>query len=179
MKSVLLAVVILIAAPAFAQSSPPQKDIPVISKERPQESPTAIFNLRSKCAQLGKEIDEWSTHDKTVLQSVVSNYSRKDNRCYVDLRYLVLSGEMAGWDDRTLYDGQTRQALAYSIKDGRAGTSGVADKVGGVLLNGQLDMPAECLETSPNSDKEMKQAANCSFAKANAYIEERMKRDDQ
>ena len=179
MKSMVLVVAILIAAPAFAQSPPPQKDTPMIAKERPQESPTAIFNLRSKCAQLGKEIDEWSTHDKTALQSVVSNYNRKDNRCYVDLRYLVLSGEMTGWDGRTLYDGQTRQALAYSIKDGRKGTSGVSDKIGGVLVNGQLEMPAECLQTSPNSDQEMKQAADCSFAKANGYIEERMKRDDQ
>jgi len=154
----------------------PTKQSASNTKER---SPTEVFNLRSQCAQLGKAIDEWSTHDKTALQSVVANYSVKDNRCYVDLRFLVLSGEMAAWDDNTLYDGQTREALAYSIKDGRTGRSGISDKFGGILVNGRLDMPDECFKTPPNTDEAVKQAGDCSFDKANAYIEERMKRDDQ
>ena len=154
----------------------PAKQSASNTKER---SPTEVFNLRSQCAQLGKAIDEWSTHDKTELQSVVSNYSVKDNRCYVDLRFLVLSGEMAGWDDNTLYDGQTREALAYTMKEGRTGRSGIADKTGGILVSGHLDMPDECFKTPPNTDEALKQAGDCSFDKANAYIDERMKRDDQ
>jgi nitrate reductase alpha subunit len=84
------------------------------------QSPTAteVFNLRSKCAELGEKImkntalrDELKRDE--LKKDQLSRYDPKTNRCYVQLT--VWNANLAKGDDyfqRYLYDGQTGQVLA-------------------------------------------------------------------
>jgi hypothetical protein len=94
--------------------------VPTVAPTQPasgQKTPTAteIFDLRQKCFELGKKLDENMLHGSAVSQDMVSNYSAKNNRCYVTLEThpgLNLAGTPQ-WDDSLfLYDGQTQDQLA-------------------------------------------------------------------
>jgi hypothetical protein len=79
---------------------------------------TELFNLRTTCAALGRELE---THvglpKKSSLRDTNSNYSVKENRCYVSIRdnFRGSDGFNAYY---MLFDGQTRESLAYAIDKG-------------------------------------------------------------
>ena len=86
---------------------------------------TEVFNLRSKCNELGEKI----LHDNVLSAIViggprrfhlqVSHYNPKTNRCYVELDISdgdLLTGPTGG-TDYFLYDGQTGQLLAFAKND--------------------------------------------------------------
>jgi hypothetical protein len=78
-------------------------------------SPTAteVFNLRSKCAELGEKIMQNTVVGDALKKDQVSHYEPKTNRCYVQLT--VWNPDLAKGDDyfqQSLFDGQTGQVLA-------------------------------------------------------------------
>ena len=78
-------------------------------------SPTAteVFNLRSKCAELGEKILKNTVIGEALKKDQLSHYEQKTNRCYVQLT--VSNADLAKGDDyfqQYLFDGQTGQVLA-------------------------------------------------------------------
>lgn len=78
-------------------------------------SPTAteVFNLRSKCAELGDKILKNTVAGSELTKNQVSRYDPKTNRCYVQLT--VWNANLPKGDEyfhQYLYDGQTGQVLA-------------------------------------------------------------------
>jgi hypothetical protein len=78
-------------------------------------SPTAteVFNLRSKCAELGEKIMKNTAISEAMKKDQLSHYEPKTNRCYVQLT--VWNADLAKGDDyfqQYLFDGQTGQVLA-------------------------------------------------------------------
>jgi len=78
-------------------------------------SPTApeVFDLRSKCAELGEKIMKNTVLRDALKKDQVSHYEPKSNRCYV--RLTAWSGDLAKESEyfqQSLFDGQTGQELA-------------------------------------------------------------------
>jgi hypothetical protein len=78
-------------------------------------SPTAteVFNLRSKCAELGEKIMKDTVIGDALKKDQLSRYDPKTNRCYVQLT--VWNADLTKGDEnfqRYLFDGQTGQVLA-------------------------------------------------------------------
>jgi hypothetical protein len=78
-------------------------------------SPTAteVFNLRSKCAELGEKILKNTAIGDGLKKDQVSHYEPKTNRCYVQLTAWNANPDKG--DDnfqQYLFDGQTGQVLA-------------------------------------------------------------------
>ena len=78
-------------------------------------SPTAteVFNLRSKCADLGEKILKTTVIGEALKKEQVSHYEPKTNRCYVQLT--VWNPDLAKGEDyfqQYLLDGQNGQVLA-------------------------------------------------------------------
>ena len=78
-------------------------------------SPTAteVFNLRSKCAELGEKIMKNAVIGDALKKDQVSHYEPKTNRCYVQLT--VSNADPTKGDEhfqQYLFDGQTGQVLA-------------------------------------------------------------------
>ena len=78
-------------------------------------SPTAteVFNLRSKCAELGEKIMKNAVIGDALKKDQVSHYEPKTNRCYVQLT--VSNADPTKGDEhfqQYLLDGQTGQVLA-------------------------------------------------------------------
>src|SRR5579862_6397756 len=73
-------------------------------------SPTAteVFNLRQKCFELGEQMDKDMLHGPAVSQYAISNYSAKNNRCYVEL----VTTFPGVFSMERLFDGQTKEELA-------------------------------------------------------------------
>src|SRR5215467_15087539 len=80
-----------------------------------------IIQLRSTCADLGQQILEGNFIRSAVYQEQFSRYSPRTNRCYVEMR--VQTGDPDENSDRFaqyLYDGQTREMLAFAqIQNGK------------------------------------------------------------
>jgi hypothetical protein len=96
-------------------------------KETRHLSTTEEFNLRGKCATLGKDLEEGMVPPPTGVNiAMSSNYNALKNRCYVTITetpYLNLSGTEQWYSHSYLYDGQTQKQLAVTDSDGseRAG----------------------------------------------------------
>lgn len=78
-------------------------------------SPTAteVFNLRSRCAELGETILKNTAVGDALKKEQLSHYEPKTNRCYVQLT--VWNANLAKGEDyfqQSLFDGQTGQLLA-------------------------------------------------------------------
>jgi hypothetical protein len=78
-------------------------------------SPTAteVFNLRSKCADLGEKIMKNTVIGDALKKDQLSHYEPKTNRCYV--RLTVWNATLGNGDEyfqQYLFDGQTGQMLA-------------------------------------------------------------------
>src|SRR5260370_4544760 len=89
---------------------------PIPSVDTPSfRSPTAteVFNLRSKCAELGEKILKNTVISDDLKKDQLSRYEPKTNRCYVQLT--VWNANLAKGDEhfqQYLFDGQTGQRLA-------------------------------------------------------------------
>jgi hypothetical protein len=91
--------------------------------DRAHENPAATedVQLRSACAALAQEILEGNVIRSALYQEQFSRYSPSTNRCYVEIR--VQTGELN--EDlhrfgRYLYDGQTKEMLAFAqIQNGK------------------------------------------------------------
>ena len=78
-------------------------------------SPTAteVFNLRSKCAELGEKIMKNTVVGDALKKDQLSHYDPKTNRCYVQLT--IWNSNLANGEEnfeQDLVDGQTGQVLA-------------------------------------------------------------------
>jgi hypothetical protein len=89
---------------------------PIPPVEAPSfRTPTAteVFNLRSKCAELGEKIMKNTVVADALKKDQQSHYEPKTNRCYVQLT--VWNANPAKGDEyfrQDLFDGQTGQVLA-------------------------------------------------------------------
>jgi hypothetical protein len=88
-----------------------------ISEERGFQLPmaTEVFQLRSACARLGEQLLEDNAVGAALTKEQVSHYNSQSNRCFVELT--VHMADLSRYDDyvnRTLYDGQTKQLLAFA-----------------------------------------------------------------
>jgi hypothetical protein len=131
---------------------------------RQQKLPTAteVFNLRTKCAELGRQLDAKQSYDSSdTYRETLSNYSIKTNRCYVTLTDSSTLSAVRRTHKRIhdvdLYDGQTWELLA-TTSDGPNGKTGT--------VSGDSNIE----DCSSSSD--------CGYSKAQAYIDERMKREE-
>jgi hypothetical protein len=150
---------ILVAASAGCQQPPVQQ-----TRLSKLPSATEVFNLRTKCARLGQELDESMPHGSNWSQEVLSNYSIKENRCYI-----VLDGfneSYRGERARYLYDGQTQELLASAnlFRD-KPTQSDRRDTNGVVWAN--HDFGTDCHE-----------GGDCGYTKADAYIDSKIKREE-
>jgi hypothetical protein len=85
-------------------------------------SATEIFNLRSKCADMGAKMLEDKGGEMPILslnpisfmnQSQVTHYDVETNRCYIEFNSdYVTKKPNGGYQMRTVYDGQTGEVLA-------------------------------------------------------------------
>jgi hypothetical protein len=86
--------------------------------ERIQQLPSAteVFHLRSLCAKLGEQLSDENVIGSALTQDQVSHYDPKSNRCYVELSVRKINPKDANDDyiNRTFYDGQTKEMLAFA-----------------------------------------------------------------
>jgi len=91
--------------------------------ERAPQLPTVaeVVQLRSACDAVGQEILDGNYIRSALYQEQFSRYSPQTNRCYVEMR--VQTGDLGKNSDRFgryLYDGQTKELLAFAqIQNGR------------------------------------------------------------
>jgi hypothetical protein len=79
-------------------------------------SATELFDLQSKCTAMGEKVMEGNVIGNALTQEQVSHYNPKDNRCYVklDVHTANLTTPREDYmDSDYLYDGQSREMLAY------------------------------------------------------------------
>jgi hypothetical protein len=138
LRKIVLLCSVLAAFPACQKlpTPKPAADEPAFQKPTASE----VFNLRSKCAELGEKINE--NHDiagaalgAPFHQEQSSHYDPKTNRCYVELRSTILipavpmlvKDQRRFWDtvevdfmDRHLYDGQTGEELVSATKGAKS-----------------------------------------------------------
>jgi hypothetical protein len=115
-----LAVSVLFSACQKTSPPKPATDEPAFRKP----TATEVFNLRSKCAELGEKILNENVIGAALAQEQVSHYDPSSSRCYVKLS--VHTADLAHIRDTFtsyLYDGQTGQMLGWSeikkgVKDG-------------------------------------------------------------
>jgi hypothetical protein len=76
---------------------------------------------RAACAVSGEQILAANAIRNAVYQEQFSHYSPRTGRCYVEMRVEVMgSDEGADRFGRFLYDGETRELLAFAeIKEGK------------------------------------------------------------
>jgi hypothetical protein len=77
--------------------------------------------LRSACAASGEQILASNFIRSAVYQEQFSRYSVRTSRCYVEMRVqTVTPADKSDRVGRFLYDGQTKELLAFAeIKDGK------------------------------------------------------------
>jgi hypothetical protein len=102
---------------------------------QPYRAPTAmeLFDLQSKCTAMGENIMRESTIGNALTQEHVSHYNPKDNRCYVKLS--ISSADLRtpreNYENNDyLYDGQSKEMLAYVTRKG--------EKKNGMVLDSSL-----------------------------------------
>jgi hypothetical protein len=109
MKS--LALFVLLSFFGCQKSSAPTPAADASSVRGP--TATEVFNLRSKCADLGEKIMKDTVIADALKKNQISHYEPRTNRCYVQLT--IWNDNLAKGDDyfqQYLYDGQTGQVLA-------------------------------------------------------------------
>ncbi|MBO0751342.1 MAG: hypothetical protein J2P53_04480 [Bradyrhizobiaceae bacterium] len=74
---------------------------------------------RAACAAAGEQILAVNAVRSAVYQEQFAHYSRRTNRCYVEMRVqTVAADERADRIGRFLYDGETRELLAVAQIEG-------------------------------------------------------------
>ena len=82
---------------------------------------TEVFDLRSKCAVLGDKVMSENYIGSALTHNQISHYNPETNHCYVKLE--VSTADLTTPKERFirdeyLYDGQTKESLAYAYWDG-------------------------------------------------------------
>jgi hypothetical protein len=110
--SVALVVCLLVAPVAVARAD---------GLVQPLESVTEEARFRSACAASGEQILAANFIRSAVHQEQVARYSPRTSRCYVEMRVQTLDrDENVERFGRFLYDGQTKEMLAFAqIRDGK------------------------------------------------------------
>jgi hypothetical protein len=93
-----------------------------MAAERALEAPAGAeeARLRAACAAAGEQILAANFMRSAVYQEQFSRYSARTNRCYVEMRVQTMPEENTDRIGRYLYDGQTKELLAFAhIRDGR------------------------------------------------------------
>lgn len=110
--SVALAVCFLVAPVAVARADGPAQ---------PLASATEEARFRSACTASGEQILAANFVRLAVSQEQVSRYDPRTSRCYVEMRVQTLDRqEHVERFGRFLYDGQTKELLAFAqIRDGK------------------------------------------------------------
>ena len=95
-------------------------------------SPTASeqFDLQSKCSGMGEKTMDDNVIGNALREEQVSHYNPKDNHCYVKLEVSTadLSTPREKFTrDSFLYDGQTKELLAYLYDNGGKKSAEVFD----------------------------------------------------
>ena len=121
--------------------------MPAMAQE--PDSATEVFNLRSRCAELGGKILEGIDAPRHPTLSQVSHYDPRTNRCYVEL-----TEQSGSTYHRYLYDGQTKEVLASA--------STVKGKREGAIF-----------------DKQRNPTGNTDYFEAGKYIDEMMAEDQR
>jgi hypothetical protein len=82
---------------------------------------TEVIKLRSTCDALGQQILEGNFIRSALYQEQFSRYSPRANRCYVEMRVQTLDlSQHSNRFGRYLYDGQTKEMLAFAqIQNGK------------------------------------------------------------
>ena len=107
----LFALAVLLFFSGCQESSAPIPPVDTPSFRSP--TATEIFNLRSRCAELGEKILKNTVIADALKKDQVSHYEPKTNRCYVQLT--VWNANLTKGDEyfqQDLFDGQTGQVLA-------------------------------------------------------------------
>jgi hypothetical protein len=130
---------------------------------------TEVFNLRTKCANLGQKVNSRTAgpkeKDTVTVTSVKTNYRVSENRCYVVLDDTFISGVMNGSRTRMLYDGQTSELLAAANHD--------------VLKKYDHDEWSGLISNRPSlTECEKRGDGRCEYSDADEYIDSKMKRDE-
>jgi hypothetical protein len=89
-----------------------------------------VFNLRTKCAQLGQKILDDDLHGSAVSITEVSNYNPQTNRCYVKLEASpadLTAPKDHYYLDTNVYDGQTGELLVFTKYKNLPGWEGPGD----------------------------------------------------
>ncbi len=94
-----------------------------MAADRVHQNPAATgdVQLRSACAAWGEQILEGNFIRSAVYQEQFSRYGLRTNRCYVEMRVQTVDlNEHSDRFARYLYDGQTREMLAFAqIQNGK------------------------------------------------------------
>jgi hypothetical protein len=107
----LFALSVLLFFSGCQRSSSPIPSVDALSLRSP--TATEVFNLRSKCAELGEKILKNTVVRDDLKKEELSHYEPKTNRCYV--RLTVWNANLGKEDEyfqQYLFDGQTGQMLA-------------------------------------------------------------------
>lgn len=111
------------------QTQPQQQSVDADVPFR-KPSATELFDLQSKCTAMGEKLMNENVIGTALTQEEVSHYNPRDNRCYVKLS--VSSGDLRTPQNEYvnheyLFDGQTKEELAYVNFDGGRRTGMVFD----------------------------------------------------
>ncbi|MDR3714374.1 MAG: hypothetical protein P4L51_16280 [Puia sp.] len=111
------------------QKQAEQKQAEAAPSFRPP-SATELFDLQSKCTAMGDKILEENVIGNALTHDQVSHYNPKDNRCYVKLT--VQTGDLSTprdkyIEDDSLYDGQSKEMLAFVNHKGNSKSGMVFD----------------------------------------------------
>jgi hypothetical protein len=92
------------------------------AEERASKPPPATeqVRLRAACAAAGEQILAGNYLRSAVYQEQFTRYSAPTNRCYVEVRVETMPDNGSDRVGRYLYDGVTKELLAYAdIKNGK------------------------------------------------------------
>ena len=102
------------------------------------------FALRSQCADLGEKLLAGGVHGDDVRAAQKTNYSALNNRCYVEITFVTADAGAPDYKSmRYLYDGQSKQVLAWTRMD-RQGS-------GAEQMSCSMDENANLGSQQPNS----------------------------
>lgn len=108
-----LALVLTISLAALSACGKDEK-----SSSSSGSSAAEIFAMRTQCTKLGEDLLAQGVRPSSVRAEQKSKYDSGDNRCYVELDFSPADPTASDYQStRYLYDGQTKQVLAFYRQD--------------------------------------------------------------
>lgn len=121
MKPVFVSTLLVLLSGCRAASAP---RTPVGEAAFTKPTATEVFNLRTRCAELGEKILASNVIGSALAHEQTSHYDPKTNRCYVAID--VHMGDLNRYQEYYsvyLYDGQTGEMLASASSEKGAKSS--------------------------------------------------------